>query len=103
MMDFKGVRFSRTNRQAARFLRLRVESCINTVLDLNEKLGEGKIKPEIIEQFERLRDSLSHATDETVDERDISRIEDATNQLLIQIKNIYGEDIPDSLYEGRRH
>lgn len=82
---------------------MRVESCVNTILDLNRQLGEGKIKPEIIEQFERLKESLRYVTDETVDEKDINRIEDATNQLLAEIKMTFGEDQLRSLHEGQPH
>ncbi len=86
-----------------RHLRVRVESCVFTILDLNERLGNGKIKPEIIQQFERLKASLNFVTDDSVDERDIDRIEDATNQLLDQIRLVYGEENVGSLYEGQKH
>jgi len=82
---------------------MRVESCVNTILDLNERLGEGKIKPEIVEQFERLKESLRFVTDETVDEKDIHRIEEATNQLLAEIRMTYGDNQITSLYEGESH
>ena len=90
-------------KQRTKHLRLRVESCVNTILDLNQRLGEGKIKPEIIQQFERLKDSLPYVTDESVDEKDIHQIEEATNQLLSEIRVIYGEDGLRSLYEGQPH
>lgn len=90
-------------RDNPRHLRIRVESCVNIILDLNQRLGEGKIKPEIIEQFERLRDSLRYVTDETVDEKDIHRIEEATNQLLAEIRTNFDEAQLSSLHEGRPH
>ena len=86
-----------------RHLRTRVESCVNTILDLNQRLGEGKIKPEIIEQFERLKESLRYVTDETVDEKDINRIEEATNQLLAELGTTFESDQFSSLYDGRFH
>lgn len=98
-MIFKQFR----QRENPKHLRMRVESCVNTILDLNLRLGEGKIKPEIIEQFERLKDSLKYVTDETVDEKDIDRIEEATNQLLDEIKMTFGEDLSNSLHEGQSH
>jgi len=90
-------------RENPKHLRMRVESCVNTILDLNQRLGEGKIKPEIIEQFERLKESLRYVTDDTVDEKDINRIEEATNQLLAEIKMSFEEDLLMSLHEGRAH
>jgi len=98
-MIFKRLR----QKQNPRHLRMRVESCVNTILDLNERLGEGKIKPEIVEQFERLKESLRFVTDETVDEKDIHRIEEATNQLLAEIRMTYGDNQITSLYEGESH
>ena len=87
----------------AKHLRLRVENCILTVLELSQKLGEGAIRPEIIKQFERLKDSLKFVTDEAVDERDIHRIENATNQLLSQIKVSEGERGANTLCDGPMH
>ena len=98
-MIFKRFRQKRHSRH----LRLRVESCVNTILDLNHKLGEGKIKPEVIQQFERLKESLQFVTDETVDEKDIDRIEEATNQLLAEIRVVYGENEVEALHEGPTH
>lgn len=82
---------------------MRIESCVSTILDLNRRLGEGRIKPEIIEHFEKLKESLRHVTDESVDERDIDRIEQATNQLLAEIRTTVGEESISSLYNGRPH
>jgi cell division FtsZ-interacting protein ZapD len=79
-------------KKKSRHLRLRVENCVDTILDLNERLGEGKIRPEIIKQFERLKESLKNMTDESVDEGDIDRIEEATNQLLAEIRMSQGEE-----------
>lgn len=82
---------------------MRIESCVSTILELNEWLGEGSIKPEIIQQFERLKESLQYVTDETVDEKDISRIEEATNQLLAEIRVTHGEEPMSSLHKGPAH
>jgi len=98
-MIFRRLRQKRDSKH----LRLRVESCVNIILELNQQLGVGKIKPEIIEQFERLRQSLEYVTDETVDEKDIHRIEEATNQLLDEIKVIYGDSRISPSHRGQIH
>ena len=90
-------------KNGSRHLRVRVESCVKIILDLNRQLGEGKIKPEIIEQFERLKDSLDYVTDDTVDEEDIDRIEEATNHLLAEVRVAYAEKPVDALYKIRTH
>jgi hypothetical protein len=76
---------------------------VETILDLNQRLGEGKIKPEIVEQFRRLRDSLQYVTDDSVEEKDIYRIEEATNNLLQEVKRAVGEQNMSVLHEGEAH
>ena len=69
----------------SKHLRLRVESCVSTILELNTRLGAGRIKPEIVEQFEKLKGFLDYVSDHSADEIDIEQIEEATNQLLAEI------------------
>ncbi|MEJ5366204.1 MAG: hypothetical protein WHS86_13980 [Desulfosoma sp.] len=80
-----------------------MESCVNTILELNNHLGEGKIRPEVIKQFLRLKESLRHVSDENVSEQDVTRIEQATNQLLEEIRVAYGDQKPLVLHDGDRH
>jgi len=87
----------------SRHFRARIESCVTTILELDHRLGEGKIRPEIIQQFQRLKESLRHVSDDTVDESDIFRIEQATNQLLQEIRMAYGDKEPISLFTGNPH
>ena len=84
-------------------MRLRVESCVDVILALDQRLGEGKIRPEIVEQFQRLKEYLHYVDDELVDEKDIDRIETATNQLMAEIGAAVGKDGIGSLHEGRMH
>jgi hypothetical protein len=90
-------------KQKSKHLRLRIESCVDTILQLNSKLGTGAIKPEVVRQFEKLRDSLQYVTDETVDEKDINRIEQATNQLLKEIGSSWKEEKGTGLTPDRVH
>ncbi len=78
-------------RRSPRHVRLRLESCVNTILELNDKLGEGKIKSEVIRQFVRLRETITHLNDDAVAEEDINKIEQATNDLLAEIQMAYRE------------
>ncbi len=84
-------------------LKLRVESCVDTILELDKSLGKGKIGQDVIERFERLRESLESVADDTMDERDISRIEDATNQLLSEIRVSLGKQGCGPLHGGQKH
>lgn len=92
-----------SSQNSSKHLRLRVESCVKIILDLNRQLGEGKIRPEIIEQFEQLQDSLEYVNDETVDEKDIDRIEEATNHLLAEVRVAYAETPVEALYKIPTH
>jgi len=91
------------HKRSSKHLRTRIESCVSTVLDLNKFLGEGKIKPEIVQQFERLKDSIRYVRDDEVNEEDIHRIEQATNELLAEIRIAYEGKPIDSLYKGQTH
>lgn len=92
-----------TAKQNSRHLRLRIESCVETILNLNSKLGTGAIKPEVVKQFEKLRDSLQYVTDETVDEKDINRIEQATNQLLKELGSSWKAEQTTGIAPDRLH
>jgi hypothetical protein len=87
----------------SRHFRLRVQSCVDTILLLDKSLGKGKIRPEVIERFERLKESLVDVADEAIDEKDISRIEEATNQLLSEIRISLGAQVAQSLHDGQIH
>jgi hypothetical protein len=90
-------------KQGSRHFRLRVESCVDTVLHLDKCLGKGKIRPDVIEKFERLKESLVNVAEVSIDEKDILRIEEATNQLLSEIRSSLGAQEVQSLHDGRTH
>ena len=94
---------SSPDKTGRKHFKLRVESCVDTILGLDRDLGEGKIRKDVIERFERLRESLETVADETIDERDISKIEEATNQLLSEIRVALGEQMSKPLLDGPRH
>ncbi len=99
-----GTLFKRGKRDSAlRRVRWRLESCVETVLDLNSRLGEGKIRPDIIEHFRKLQKSFILLEDDMVDEREVSRIEEATNQLFEEIGKLYDRQTMKSLYDVPKH
>jgi len=91
------------NEQIPRHSRLRVESCVDTILQLDKRLGKGKIRPDVVEKFERLKDSLANVVEETIDEKDISKIEEATNHLLLEIRVSLGAQVAQSFHNGQIH
>lgn len=82
---------------------MRIESCVNTILDLDKLLGTGKIKSEVVQQFERLKESLQYVKEDEVDEEDIDRIEQATNALLMEIRVAYAGNPIESIHKGQTH
>jgi hypothetical protein len=90
-------------KQRPKHSRLRVESCVDTILQLDRSLGKGKIRPDVIDKFERLKESLVNVVEDTIDERDISRIEEATNQLLSEIRASLGVAVAQSFHDGQTH
>ena len=68
-----------------RNLRLRLENCVTTILELDRHLGKGQVRPVIVYQFQRLQNFLLNISAETVNEVDIEKIEEATNLLLDEI------------------
>jgi hypothetical protein len=83
--------------------RWRLQSCIETILDLSDRLGEGMIRPEIVEHFRKLRNSFHFLEDDMVDEKEISSIEEATNQLLEEVGKLYDETTMKQLYDILKH
>ncbi|MCE5335417.1 MAG: hypothetical protein LLG06_12610 [Desulfobacteraceae bacterium] len=81
-------------------LRQRVENCVATILELNRYLGDGRIRPEIVKQFERLQTYLQMVSDESVNEVDIGKIEEATRQLLDEIRESLRKSGIDYHYHG---
>jgi hypothetical protein len=91
------------NKPMPRHSRRRVESCVETILQLDKSLGRGKIRADVIEKFERLKESLANVVEENIDEQDISRIEEATNQLLSEIRVSLGAEVARSFHDGQTH
>jgi|YNPNPStandDraft_1061719.scaffolds.fasta_scaffold09543_6 hypothetical protein len=97
--------FRRNNKsqESTKRARWRLQSCIETILDLSDRLGEGMIRPEIIEHFRKLKNSFYFLEDEMVDEKEISSIEEATNQLLEEVGKLYDETTMKQLYDIPKH
>ena len=94
---------SSQEKTGSRHPRLRVENCVDTVLQLDKSLGKGRIRPDVIKKFERLKESLTNAVEERIDEKDISRIEEATNRLLSELRVSLGAAVAHYSYDGQIH
>jgi len=83
--------------------RLRLEICINTLLDIHEFLESKGIHPQISIQFEKLKKSVSLVDASLIRETDLQKIEDATNRLLRELSFAFNEDEAGALYESEIH
>ncbi len=86
-----------------RHLRVRLESCVETVLLLGREVGEEKMGREVVAQFERLRETLPHIDDGSVNEQDICRIEQITNNVLDGMRHVLSKKAVTTIYEGKAH
>ncbi len=85
----------------SKHLRQRIENCIATILELDRNLGEGQIRPEIIRQFERLKNFMEMISDESASGVDIAKIEAATTSLLDEIRESLARSGISYHYRGR--
>ncbi|RLB13107.1 MAG: hypothetical protein DRG39_00020 [Deltaproteobacteria bacterium] len=71
--------------------KMRVENCIGTIIDVHKIISESPEYKGLIPQFEELRDLVEHLDMSLVQEEDVQRIEQATNSLLNELKDIFEE------------
>jgi len=69
--------------------KMRIENCVNTIIEVHKFLGSQKINPEIIDQFRRLKDVVEVLNIGKVTEDDIEKIELATNSLLNELRVLF--------------
>jgi hypothetical protein len=70
-------------------LRLRVESCIGTIIDVHKSVSDTWENEKILSQFERLRKAVNRMDMSQVSERDVLLVEEATNALLNEFKGAF--------------
>ncbi|RLB08667.1 MAG: hypothetical protein DRG27_05415 [Deltaproteobacteria bacterium] len=71
--------------------KMRVENCIGTIIDVHKIISQKPEYKTLISQFEELRDLLKRLDMSLVQEEDVQRIEQATNSLLNELKDIFQE------------
>jgi len=69
-------------------LRKRIFSCIETVLDVHEILGDEGFGDEVLQEIEYARERLQEIHFLDISEDQVIKIEDATNKLLEVLNNI---------------
>lgn len=90
-------------RKEVRELQLRIDHCRTTIAEVHRALLREEIQPEIAEQFRRLETALEEVDVSQLGDRDIEKIETATNKLLDEFRSLYRQGKLKNIYEGPFH
>lgn len=63
-------------------LRLRLQSCIDTVLEIHQVIATARMEPDMRTRFEELRRVLASVQTTKIDEAEVRQVEEATEHLL---------------------
>ena len=84
-------------------LQLRIDHCRTTIEEVHSALLKEEIQPEIAEQFRRLEEALEQVDVTQLGNRDIEKIEIATNKLLDEFRSLYLQGKLRNIHEGPVH
>ncbi len=90
-------------RREVRELQLRIDHCRTTIAEVHKALLREEIQPEIVEQFRRLEAALEQVDVGQLGNRDIEKIEMATNKLLDEFRSLYRQGKLKNIYDGPVH
>lgn len=82
--------------------RLRVESCIGTIIDVQRTLSSEYEDHTIVGQFEELKQALDDLDMSGVCERDVLKVEQATNALLREFREFFEREEVGPVYTDRK-
>jgi hypothetical protein len=80
--------------------RLRVESCIGTIIDVHKSVSPPYGDAEFLCQFEKLKKAVTKMDMSNVSESDVLMVEKATNALLGEFKPIFESGDYSAVYES---
>ncbi|MFH1351150.1 MAG: hypothetical protein ABII26_09450 [Pseudomonadota bacterium] len=83
--------------------RLRVESCIGTIIDVHKSIRHLYSNLGFLSQFEDLKEAIDDMDMSQVSERDVLMVEQATNDLLGEFRPIFDTGYHDSVYNQLKH
>ena len=76
-------------REKLKKYRLRVETCIGTIIDVHKSINDPSGKMEFLMEFEKLKEAVDHMDMSRVSEHDVLMVEQATNALLGEFRPIF--------------
>jgi hypothetical protein len=83
--------------------RLRVETCIGTIIDVHKSVNTACENETILSQFERLKRAVNEMDMSQVSEQDVLLVEQATNALLNEFKSVFKGGACGPIYEITHH
>jgi hypothetical protein len=95
------IRFSSKTR--ARLRQVRLQNCLQTILEVHEFMGGQAIQLDIVQQLENLRDLIIHFQPELLSEQDLKKIEESTNHLLQELGKIFHLKKLGMIHSGYYH
>ncbi len=86
-----------------RELQLRIDHCRSTIAEVHRALLMDEVQPEITQQFRRLEAALEQVDVTQLRNRDLEKIEMATNKLLDEFRSLYRQGKLKNIYDGPVH
>jgi hypothetical protein len=88
---------------AAKKYRMRVESCIGAIIDVQESIDHLHRNAEFLSRFKKIKLAIDNIDMKDISEQDVRLVEQATNALLGEFKPLF--DIGDNLsvYQTPHH
>jgi hypothetical protein len=82
---------------------LRLQNCLQTILEVHEFMGGQAIQLDIVQQLESLRDLITHFQPDLLSEKDLGKIEESTNHLLQELAKIFNMKKLGMIHTGYYH
>jgi hypothetical protein len=90
-------------KREGRELQLRIDHCRRTVADVEKALRHEELRPELAVPFRRLGEALARVDVSRLDERELEKIETATNTLLSEVRSLYLQGKLKNIHTGVLH
>ena len=93
----------RQRKRETREIRLRIDHCRRTIADVERALRTEELRPELVVQFRLLGEALAQVDAWEVNERELEKIETATNKLLSEFRSLYLQGKLKNIHNGLLH
>lgn len=84
-------------------LQLRIDHCRSTIAEVEEALNLEELHPEIARQVRRLETALEEVDVSNLKDRDLEKMELATNRLLSEFRGLHRQGKLKNIHEGPLH